>query len=107
PSIADPQSEPQTSKAAKSQDETAQGKVDLKAATPVMQTTRPASNYVATAYSLSGKAASGRMVSRGLIAADPRVLPLGSRVRLEHPGYTGEYLVAYHGGHIHGHCTAA
>ena len=59
-------------------------------------------NYVATAYSLRGKTASGRMVSRGLIAADPRLLPLGSRVRLEHPGYTGEYLVADTGGKIRG-----
>ena len=102
PSIAEPQSEPQTSKASKSQEETAQGKVDPKAATPVIQPTLPASNYVATAYSLRGKTASGRMVSRGLIAADPRVLPLGSRVRLEHPGYTGEYLVADTGGMIKG-----
>ena len=59
-------------------------------------------NYVATAYSLRGKTASGRMVSRGLIAADPRILPLGSRVRLEHPGYSGEYLVADTGGLIRG-----
>jgi 3D (Asp-Asp-Asp) domain-containing protein len=62
----------------------------------------PASPYVATAYSLRGRTASGRMVSRGLIAADPRVLPLGSRVRLEHPGYSGEYLVADTGGAIRG-----
>jgi 3D (Asp-Asp-Asp) domain-containing protein len=62
----------------------------------------PASPYVATAYSLRGRTASGRMVSRGLIAADPSVLPLGSRVRLEHPGYSGEYLVADTGGAIRG-----
>ena len=62
----------------------------------------PPTNYVATAYSLRGKTASGRMVSRGLIAADPRVLPLGSRVRLDHPGYSGEYLVADTGGLIRG-----
>ena len=62
----------------------------------------PATPYVATAYSLRGKTASGRMVSRGLIAADPRVLPLGSRVRLDHPGYSGEYLVADTGGLIRG-----
>ncbi|MGH9872143.1 MAG: 3D domain-containing protein [Pyrinomonadaceae bacterium] len=61
-----------------------------------------ASPYVATAYSLRGRTASGRMVSRGLIAADPRVLPLGSRVRLDHPGYSGEYLVADTGGAIRG-----
>jgi len=62
----------------------------------------PASPYIATAYSLRGRTASGRMVSRGLIAADPRVLPLGSRVRLEVPGYHGEYLVADTGGMIKG-----
>lgn len=62
----------------------------------------PATSYVATAYSLPGRTASGRMVSRGLIAADPRVLPLGSRVRLEVPGYHGEYLVADTGGLIKG-----
>jgi 3D (Asp-Asp-Asp) domain-containing protein len=62
----------------------------------------PPTNYVATAYSLRGRTASGRMVSKGLIAADPRVLPLGSRVRLEVPGYHGEYLVADTGGMIKG-----
>jgi len=62
----------------------------------------PAAPYVATAYSLRGRTASGRMVSRGLIAADPSVLPLGSRVRLEHPGYSGEYIVADTGGAIRG-----
>jgi 3D (Asp-Asp-Asp) domain-containing protein len=53
-----------------------------------------AAPYVATAYSLRGRTASGRMVERGLIAADPRHLPLGSRVRLEAGNYSGEYLVA-------------
>ena len=62
----------------------------------------PASPYVATAYSLRGRTASGRMVSRGVIAADPSVLPLGSRVRLDHPGYSGEYVVADTGGAIRG-----
>jgi 3D (Asp-Asp-Asp) domain-containing protein len=62
----------------------------------------PATNYVATAYSLRGRTASGMMVSRGLIAADPRVLPLGSRVKLELAGYHGEYLVADTGGMIKG-----
>jgi len=62
----------------------------------------PATTYIATAYSLRGRTASGRMVSRGLIAADPSILPLGSRVRLDHPGYSGEYLVADTGGAIRG-----
>ena len=50
--------------------------------------------YVATAYSVSGRTTSGRMVRRGVIAADPRVLPLGTRVRLEAGDYSGEYLVS-------------
>ena len=54
----------------------------------------PPVSYVATAYSLRGRTASGRMVAKGLIAADPRHLPLGSRVRIEAGGYSGEYLVA-------------
>jgi 3D (Asp-Asp-Asp) domain-containing protein len=54
----------------------------------------PPTSYVATAYSLRGRTASGRPVAKGLIAADPRHLPLGSRVRLEAGSYSGEYLVA-------------
>src|SRR5260370_28555821 len=37
----------------------------------------------ATAYSLRGRTASGRAVSRGLISADPSLLPLWCRERLE------------------------
>lgn len=58
--------------------------------------------YVATAYSLRGRTASGRMVSKGLIAADPRILPLGTRVRLDAGPYSGEYLVADTGGLVKG-----
>ena len=50
--------------------------------------------YVATAYSLPGRTASGKHVSKGLIAADPAVLPLGTRVRLDAGAYSGEYEVA-------------
>jgi 3D (Asp-Asp-Asp) domain-containing protein len=62
----------------------------------------PAASYVATAYSLRGRTASGRQVSKGLIAADPRFLPLGSRVKLEAGLYSGEYLVADTGGAVRG-----
>ena len=62
----------------------------------------PATNYVATAYSLRGRTASGRLVSKGIIAADPRVLPLGSRVRIDAGAYSGEYLVADTGGMVRG-----
>ena len=59
-------------------------------------------SYIATAYSLRGRTASGAYVTRGIIAADPRVLPLGSRVRIEAGPWSGEYLVADTGGRIKG-----
>ena len=62
----------------------------------------PPANYVATAYSLRGRTASGRMVAKGLIAADPKHLPLGSRVRLHAGAYSGEYLVADTGSLVRG-----
>jgi 3D (Asp-Asp-Asp) domain-containing protein len=62
----------------------------------------PETAYVATAYSLRGRTASGRMVSKGLIAADPKHLPLGSRVRLNAGAYSGEYLVADTGTMVRG-----
>lgn len=62
----------------------------------------PATSYVATAYSLKGRTASGKPVSKGLIAADPRVLPLGSRVHVQAGNYSGEYLVADTGGMVKG-----
>jgi len=62
----------------------------------------PPVSYVATAYSLRGRTASGVYVSKGLIAADPRILPLGSRVKLEAGNYSGEYLVADTGGAVRG-----
>ena len=62
----------------------------------------PPTSYVATAYSLRGRTASGRMVAKGLIAADPRHLPLGSRVRIEAGSWSGEYLVADTGALVRG-----
>jgi 3D (Asp-Asp-Asp) domain-containing protein len=59
--------------------------------------------YTATAYSLRGRTASGRPVSRGLIAADLSVLPLGTRVRVEAGSFSGEYVVADTGGAVKGH----
>jgi 3D (Asp-Asp-Asp) domain-containing protein len=61
-----------------------------------------AQKFTATAYALPGRTASGARVRRGLIAADRRVLPLGSRVRLEAGSYSGEYVVADRGGAVRG-----
>src|SRR3989440_2020870 len=62
----------------------------------------PAQAYMATAYSLRGRTSSGRPASRGLIAADPSVLPLGTRVRLEAGAFSGEYVVGDTGGAVRG-----
>jgi 3D (Asp-Asp-Asp) domain-containing protein len=40
---------------------------------------------LATAYCLSGRTYSGTRVAPGTIAVDPRIIPLGSRLRV--PGY--------------------
>lgn len=53
----------------------------------------PPSRFEATAYSLRGVTRSGSYVRRGVIAADPRVLPLGSTVHLKAGNYSGVYLV--------------
>ena len=55
----------------------------------------------ATAYTGSGRTASGKRVRRGMIAADRRVLPLGTKVRLKHAGrYSGVYRVEDTGSRI-------
>lgn len=57
--------------------------------------------FMATAYALPGRTASGHAVRRGLIAAD-KSLPLGTRVRLDAGGYSGEYVVADRGSRVRG-----
>ncbi len=84
-----------------SSSETASGAAKGSAAESGSSVSLPVS-YSATAYSLRGKTASGKYVTKGLIAADPRLLPLGSRIRLEAGTYSGDYLVADTGGLIRG-----
>lgn len=61
-----------------------------------------AASYTATAYALRGRTASGAGVKRGIIAADPRVLPLGTKVRLSAGTWSGTYTVADTGGAVKG-----
>jgi 3D (Asp-Asp-Asp) domain-containing protein len=61
----------------------------------------PAQKFMATAYALPGRTASGQTVRRGLIAAD-HTLPLGTRVKLDAGTYSGEYLVADRGSRVRG-----
>jgi rare lipoprotein A len=50
--------------------------------------------FEATAYSVTGTTASGMQTHRGAVAADPAVLPLGSRIRVDGAGaYSGVYMV--------------
>jgi 3D (Asp-Asp-Asp) domain-containing protein len=62
----------------------------------------PPEKYTATAYSLYGRTASGSHVRKGMIAADRRVLPIGTKVRLEAGSYSGEYEVCDTGSAVRG-----
>jgi 3D (Asp-Asp-Asp) domain-containing protein len=61
--------------------------------------------FTATAYAPTGHpTASGTMPHSGVVAADPNVLPLGSRIRVHAAGpYSGEYVVRDTGSAIRGH----
>ncbi len=59
-------------------------------------------SFSASAYCLSGRTAMGHGVRRGLIAADPRVLKLGSTVYVNAGPWSGNYLVSDTGGAIKG-----
>jgi 3D (Asp-Asp-Asp) domain-containing protein len=58
--------------------------------------------YRATAYCLKGRTATGGGVRRGIVAADTRVLPLGTRIFLNAGPYSGTYTVTDTGGAIRG-----
>ena len=54
---------------------------------------------LATGYSLAGATATGVPVGWGVVAVDPSVIPLGTRMTI--PGY-GEGVAADTGGTVHG-----
>jgi 3D (Asp-Asp-Asp) domain-containing protein len=59
--------------------------------------------YVATAYAVTGITASGEWTHRHVVAADPDILPIGSRIQVKRAGrYSGEYVVADTGAKIQG-----
>ena len=58
--------------------------------------------FSATAYCLKGRTANGGSVKRGIVAADPRILPLGTRINLDAGSYSGSYIVADTGGAVKG-----
>ena len=66
---------------------------------------RPTIRYfIATAYSVEGTSASGKWSHPGTVAADRKVLPLNSRIRIYGAGrYSGDYTVEDTGGKVDGH----
>jgi 3D (Asp-Asp-Asp) domain-containing protein len=59
-------------------------------------------DFDATAYCLKGRTASGIDTRPGVIAADPRVLPMGTVIHLRAGRYTGTYMVMDTGSRIRG-----
>src|SRR5437667_2610686 len=63
----------------------------------------PAQRFTATAYCFDRNTSSGLHVRPGAVAADLRLLPLGSVLRIEEPKeYEGQYTVMDSGGTIKG-----
>ena len=64
---------------------------------------RKAMTFTATAYCQHGTTASGERTRRGIVAADPRVIPLGSTVTVSRPGLPRRtYSVEDSGKHVKG-----
>lgn len=80
-----------------------ESKNDLRAfAPPDIDSLGEPKSFQATAYALKGRTRTGTSVRRGVIAADPHVLPLGSVVQLRAGKYSGVYTVHDTGGRIKG-----
>jgi rare lipoprotein A len=59
--------------------------------------------FTALAYSIEGRSADGSKSGKGTVAADPNVLPLGSKIRVSGAGaYSGDYTVVDSGGTVKG-----
>jgi 3D (Asp-Asp-Asp) domain-containing protein len=73
------------------------------AAVPSPAATPARMQFTATAYTDEGKTASGAHTREGFCAADPGVLPFGTRIRVDGAGqYSGEYVVKDSGRKIDG-----
>src|SRR5437870_1070306 len=66
--------------------------------------TRPPLHMMATAYCLRGNTTSGSRARTGIVAADPRVMPVGSQLRIVTPNrpYSGIYTVRDTGSAVKG-----
>lgn len=63
----------------------------------------PNGPFLATAFAQEGITRSGTYTRRGVVAADPRVLPMGTRIRVRKAGaYSGTYTVTDTGSKVRG-----
>lgn len=69
---------------------------------PVENSRSAPRKFKATAYSLRGLTASGVETGPGVVAADPRVLPLGSLIEIKAGSYSGVYTVRDTGSAVKG-----
>ena len=73
------------------------------ACTPESSSSDKSISMIATAYSTDGIQKAGTVAREGTAAADPKVLPLGSRVRVHGPdGYIGEFVISDTGSAVKG-----
>lgn len=95
----DPVKENKEQRPVQQTDQETKGKVEKTVSSRAVGASR--GKFAVTAYCLRGKTAMGHGVRRGIIAADPRVLPLGSRISID-GSYAGTYLVSDTGGKVKG-----
>ena len=75
---------------------------DIKFSEPETKHAHAPRQFKATAYSIHGRTRSGIHTQQGTMAADPRVLPLGTVVQVNAGKYSGVYTVHDTGGAIKG-----
>lgn len=71
-------------------------------AEPEKESKHAPKTFRASAYAIHGRTRSGAKTEKGVLAADPRVLPLGTVVQVSAGKYTGVYTVRDTGGAIKG-----
>ena len=74
----------------------------IKFSEPEIKHAQAPRQFKATAYSIYGRTRSGARTQQGTMAADPRVLPLGTVVQVNAGKYSGVYTVHDTGGAIKG-----
>jgi 3D (Asp-Asp-Asp) domain-containing protein len=69
---------------------------------PALECANPTFDFLATAYCIDGITKSGVKTEPGMVAADPKVLPLGSLIAVETDSHQGVYRVTDTGALLRG-----